>query len=230
MSDETNPKDLLGLRKPPLRLVPPALTLFVSRVMGLGATKYGPYNWRTKKVRQTVYLEAAMRHIQAALDGENLDPESGIWHEAHAAACMGIILDARACGCLIDDRPTPGPAARLIAELTEKEMVVESWHPTGVTVCVKEPNQGIPPEDQRPLCPKCGLGCCPNSSGHSVGPSWSDPLCDCCHCKNVRETGTTVPPEVRTCPRYHADGYDADCDCSSCEAIRGSVFNSGGRD
>jgi hypothetical protein len=118
MSD-TNPKDLLGLKKPPLRLVPAAFLLFVSRVMGLGAVKYGPYNWRTKKVRRTVYIEAAMRHLLCALDGEDLDPESGQPHEAHAAACMAIVLDALATGNLIDDRPEPGAAAELIAHLTE---------------------------------------------------------------------------------------------------------------
>ncbi len=121
MSDTTNPKDLIGLTKPPLRLVPPALMLYVSRVMGLGAKKYGAYNWREKQVRKTVYLEAALRHILQALDGENADPESGQPHEAHAASCMGILLDAAANGNLIDDRSAPGPASRLIAEMTEKK-------------------------------------------------------------------------------------------------------------
>ena len=118
--DEANPKDALGLKKAPLRLVPAALLLYVSKVMGLGAIKYGPYNWRTKKVKLTVYLEAAQRHILAKLDGQDFDPESKQPHEAHAAACMGIVLDAMATGNLIDDRPTPGAAARLIEELTEK--------------------------------------------------------------------------------------------------------------
>lgn len=118
--NETNPKDILGLKKPPLRLVPSALIIFVSRVMGLGAKKYGPFNWRSKKVRKTVYLEAAMRHLLQCLDGEDLDPESGCPHVAHVAACMGILLDAAATACLIDDRPKPGAASKLIAELTEK--------------------------------------------------------------------------------------------------------------
>ena len=114
-----NPKDLLGLKKPPLRLVPAAGIIYVSRVMGLGAAKYGPYNWRGNAIRYTVYVEAAMRHLLAALDGEEVDPESGQPHAAHAAACMMILLDAKATGNLVDDRPTPGAAARLLAELTE---------------------------------------------------------------------------------------------------------------
>jgi len=118
--DKTNPKDLLGLKKPPLRLIPPAAMLYESRVMGFGAQRYGPYNWRENKVRLTVYIEAAMRHLLAKLDGEDLDSESKMPHEAHARACMGIILDALATGNLIDDRPKPGAAATLIAKLTEK--------------------------------------------------------------------------------------------------------------
>lgn len=120
VTDTSNPKDLIGLKKAPLRLVPPALIIFVSKVMGLGAKKYGPYNWRDKKVRHTVYLEAALRHILSAMDGEDADPESGMPHEAHAAACMGIILDAKSLDGLINDRPRPGAASRLISDMTEK--------------------------------------------------------------------------------------------------------------
>jgi hypothetical protein len=119
MNDETNPKDLIGDTKPQLQLVPPALSICVSKVMALGAKKYGSFNWRTKKVRHSVYLAAALRHILQALDGEKIDPESGQPHEAHAAACMAILLDAKELGCLVDDLPPPGPAAKLIARLTE---------------------------------------------------------------------------------------------------------------
>lgn len=116
---ETNPKDLIGLTKPPLRLVPSALIIYASLAFAVGARKYGEYNWRTKKVRRTIYLEAAMRHILAALDGEDIDSESGVPHEAHAAACMGVVLDALATGNLVDDRPVKGAAAKLLKDLTE---------------------------------------------------------------------------------------------------------------
>jgi dATP/dGTP diphosphohydrolase len=120
MAEGVNPKDLLGLKKPPIRLVPPAGIVKVSRVFALGAKKYGPYNWRDYSVRYTVYLEAAMRHIMSALDGEEIDPESGQPHTAHAAACMLIVLDAATTGNLVDDRPKPGATARVIQELTEE--------------------------------------------------------------------------------------------------------------
>jgi len=120
-TDSTNPKDLLGACKPALDLVPSALMLRVSQVMKLGARKYGAYNWRTKKVRATVYIAAAMRHLLQLLDGENSDNESGQSHAAHAAACLAILMDAEATGNLIDDRPTPGPANKLIEQLTERK-------------------------------------------------------------------------------------------------------------
>lgn len=115
-----NPKDKIGLTKVPLRLVPPALMIEVSRVMQLGANKYGPYNWRENKVLATVYIEAALRHLLSYLDGETLDSESGASHLAHVAACMGILLDADAIGALDDNRPTKGAAAQLIAKYSRK--------------------------------------------------------------------------------------------------------------
>ena len=112
MSDDpTNPKDRIASAKPQLHLIPPAANLYEATVMELGAKKYGAYNWREKKVRYTVYISAALRHLAAALDGEELDSESGVPHTAHVRACMGILLDAKATGNLVDDRPPKGAAA-----------------------------------------------------------------------------------------------------------------------
>lgn len=119
--DGSNPKDLLGVLKLPLRYIPSPALAFLSKVMELGATKYGPFNWRKTKVKRTVYLEAAIRHILSALDGEDLDPESGQPHEAHAMACMAIVLDANATGNLIDDRFTPGVFGELVQKMQAKK-------------------------------------------------------------------------------------------------------------
>lgn len=119
MSDGTNPKDAAGSAKPQLHLIPPAAAIYEAKVMALGAAKYGAYNWRDKKVRLTVYISAAQRHMAQLLDGEDIDPESSQPHAAHVRSCMGIILDALATGNLVDDRPAPGVASRLIAELSK---------------------------------------------------------------------------------------------------------------
>lgn len=117
--DSTNPKDLHGMRKPRLGLIPPSALIHMAKAMQHGAEKYGSYNWRAKAVRSTIYVDAAMRHLARYLDGEDIDPDSGVPHIAHVAACMAVLMDATACGNLVDDRPVPGPASRLIEELTE---------------------------------------------------------------------------------------------------------------
>jgi len=117
--DTTNPKDLVGSKKPSMSFVPSGLLLAVSKVMQLGAKKYGAMNFRETPVRWTVYYDAAMRHLFQAIDGEEIDPESGQSHVAHAAASLGILLDAQASGTLIDDRPPKGPASKLIRKFTK---------------------------------------------------------------------------------------------------------------
>lgn len=119
MNEFVNPKDLLGVRKPPLHLVAPALVLWVSKVFGFSAERYGPYNWREKKVRLSIYLDAIERHLLAMQDGQQMDEESGLPHEAHIGANVAILLDAKATGNLVNDLTwKPGPASRLIKELT----------------------------------------------------------------------------------------------------------------
>lgn len=120
--DTTNPKDALGYSKPPIHLVPPVLELFASLAFKDGAVKYGPFNWRDKKVKWTVYYGAAKRHLASAFDGEDIDPISGVPHLAHAVACIAILLDAESTDCIIDDRPIKGASAKVINEYTEKKV------------------------------------------------------------------------------------------------------------
>ena len=121
--DNMNPKDVLGISKPRIDLIPPASLIYQSLAMGLGADKYGAYNWRSKKVKMTIYLAAAMRHILSILDGQDDDDESGSPHIGHALACLGILADAKETGNLIDDRPVKGVAAELIKKYTKKRTV-----------------------------------------------------------------------------------------------------------
>lgn len=115
---DVNPKDLVGGNKPSLHLIPPAASIQEAMVLRSGANKYGPYNWREHSIQATIYISATMRHLAAWQDGEDLDPESGFSHLAHARATLGILLDALSSGKVLDDRPTPGAAPRLIKEHT----------------------------------------------------------------------------------------------------------------
>lgn len=102
---DNNPKTVFGVSKSPLHLIPPPALLALADVFGLGARKYGAYNWRTKKVSASVYQAAALRHLLAWWDGEDLDAESRRTHLAHAMACCAILIDAEAHDALNDDRP-----------------------------------------------------------------------------------------------------------------------------
>lgn len=113
-----NPKTVFGAAKCPLHLVPPSAVQAEAWAFKLGAEKYGPYNWRDIPVTASTYLAAALRHIQAYQDGEDLDPESGRPHLGHARACLAILIDAGDVGALNDDRPSATARTRTHAETT----------------------------------------------------------------------------------------------------------------
>ncbi len=94
------------VNKPPLSLVPQALTYAAGRALGFGANKYAANNWR----RGMVWSQPAsglLRHITAWLEGEDTDDESGLNHLDHAAACLAflthMVSDERYKK--LDDRP-----------------------------------------------------------------------------------------------------------------------------
>lgn len=100
-----NPKDRIGVTKVPFHLVPSGPLADTALVMGGGAVKYGPYNWRSVGVNHTVYVSATIRHLTQHLEGQDLDAESGLPHLAHAAATCMILMDSIMCGNDKDDRP-----------------------------------------------------------------------------------------------------------------------------
>lgn len=116
---DNNPKTRFGIKKPSFRLIPGAAIVHEAVVFMLGAAKYGAFNWRKNQVSASVYVDAALRHIESWHDGEEVDPESGASHLAHARACLAIILDALETGNLIDDRPPAGVTSMLIARYAQ---------------------------------------------------------------------------------------------------------------
>lgn len=99
-----DPKGAAGSKKAPMWLLPPLALEQTAWVQGLGAKKYGPWNWRRSRVKASTYISAIMRHLQAWAQGEDLDPESAMSHLAHIAAGCNILMDAQATGTLDDDR------------------------------------------------------------------------------------------------------------------------------
>ena len=119
LPNDANPKDLLGVKKVPLNLLPAAGRIWGAKAMQDGARKYGPYNWRDKKIIASIYLDAIERHLLAFVDGEDLAEDSKVHHLGHIIADASILLDAIEGGFLIDDRPKAGPAAYLLKKLKE---------------------------------------------------------------------------------------------------------------
>jgi hypothetical protein len=117
----TNPKDLIGVTKPQLNLVPPSSKIYEALALQDGASKYGAYNWRANKVQLSIYIAALQRHVDQFWDGEDCAQDSGVHHLAHAKACLGIIIDCIETGNLIDDRPPKGTASALITKNTKKK-------------------------------------------------------------------------------------------------------------
>lgn len=104
-SPSADPKGAAGASKPQLQLLPPVFNRETAKALALGGAKYGPWNWRKNHVELMTYLGAMKRHIDAVLDGEDVDPESGAHHLGHVAAGCAIVLDAGSYGHLIDNRP-----------------------------------------------------------------------------------------------------------------------------
>lgn len=72
--------------------LPAAATEEVLRVLEYGAAKYTKANW-TRGMDWSRPLNAALRHQKAwFFDREDLDPESGINHLAHAIASLMFAL------------------------------------------------------------------------------------------------------------------------------------------
>ena len=84
--------------KPKLYLLPPKSILEVGKVLTYGAEKYDAENWRKVDDLQNRYTSAALRHIFAHMDGEQLDEETGLSHLAHAMCCLLFKLEDELLG------------------------------------------------------------------------------------------------------------------------------------
>jgi len=114
----SNPKDSIGVTKPPLSCIPCGPLFEIGAAMLDGSCKYGRHNYREIGVRASVYYDAMLRHIMKWWEGEDRDKDSGCLHLAHAAACAIILMD---CPDVNDDRPpvVGNPVDRVTALVKE---------------------------------------------------------------------------------------------------------------
>lgn len=102
---DTDPKLKSGKLKPGMDSVPPVSLLELGAVLDDGKKKYGAMNWRQTPIRASTYYNAILRHLFAWFDGEDLAEDSGLQHISHIMGNCAVMLDAKASGKLIDDRP-----------------------------------------------------------------------------------------------------------------------------
>lgn len=159
--DPANPKDKIGRTKAPLSLVPVTAIKEAALALFLGKTKYGRSNWRATPVYASIYFEALLRHAYRWWEGNNVDPEDGTPELGNAIACLCILIDAKVCGTLIDDRQFQGDNAAayinsdlgVMADLEAKYADKQPHHYTikdmvdGSGGIVSEANGGDPASD-----------------------------------------------------------------------------------
>ncbi len=115
---DTNPKDAIGAAKVPFSTVPARVIAETGLAMLEGALKYGRHNFRSAGVRASVYYDAALRHLTAWYEGQDIDPGSGLPHVVKAIACLVVLRDGQIQGNWNDDRPPPTPGD-WVGELNE---------------------------------------------------------------------------------------------------------------
>jgi hypothetical protein len=89
--------------KPRLELLPGAALEQIAEVLTFGANKYGAHNW-CRGARWGRYFAALLRHLFAWWRGEDLDPETGMSHLAHAGCCLLFLMEYQRNSWGTDDR------------------------------------------------------------------------------------------------------------------------------
>ena len=79
--------------KPRYGLLPPLALQEMARVLTHGAKKYDAGNWKHVPDSKRRYFDAAQRHLWAWKEGEQIDPESGKHHLAHALCCLTFLYE-----------------------------------------------------------------------------------------------------------------------------------------
>lgn len=89
--------------KPSIGLVPLRAMWEIAKVMSFGAQKYDRFNWKGG-IRYSRLYDAALRHLIQFIEGEDIDPESGLPHLAHAGCCITMLLEMTMDRQDLDDR------------------------------------------------------------------------------------------------------------------------------
>ena len=87
-TNRTNPSE----PKPDMDLFPPEAMFEIAAVFTFGRTKHGAHDWRNSRIPWGTLMSKALRHCFAWLGGDDLDPESGHSHLAHACCDLMMLI------------------------------------------------------------------------------------------------------------------------------------------
>jgi hypothetical protein len=182
---DTNPKEALGIRKVPMHVVPTKPLMALGLAMMEGGRKYGAHNYREMGVRFSTYYDAAMRHLMSWWEGEDIDPESGVFHVVKAMACLTVLMDSIYMNNYTDDRPIRYPngidmdsfnkaASSIIDAYPECK---KGYYQIGKTkIDTKnsdhELNKAIAEEQEKKVCEICGSPAFFRSTPESAGDGY----------------------------------------------------------
>lgn len=138
---ETNPKDVIGIKKVPLSTLSGQVLFEMGLGMLEGARKYGRHNYRAMGVSATVYYDAALRHLVAWWEGEDIDQDSGLNHITKAMTALLVLRDSMLVGNWIDDRPLQNPNGLDIISLNKKAKEIIEKYPDCVEPYIQKGKQ-----------------------------------------------------------------------------------------
>ena len=115
----SNPKDIVGIRKVSMSVLPTPVMWEVSLGMMEGALKYGRHNYRAIGVRASVYYDATQRHLTDWWEGQDIDPASNLNHITKAISSLTVLRDSMIRDNWVDDRP-PATDPAFLQELNDR--------------------------------------------------------------------------------------------------------------
>lgn len=114
-------------------LIEPQFLEGLAAILTLGATKYSAANWKNCPAPFERYYAALQRHLVAFAKDQRADPESGLSHLYHAAACLMFLAHFEAAGAF-DTEPADEPELTVEDVRAMERDPVDNWHvPVSVT-------------------------------------------------------------------------------------------------
>ena len=138
---DINPKDVNTNKKISYSCIPSIVIAELAVAMLEGARKYGRHNYRVTNILSSVYTDATKRHIDAYIEGEDIDKDSGLHHITKAIASLVVLRDSMIQNKIIDDRPPKSPKYWMEL-LNEKVEEIIKEHPDCKQVYIEGDQNG----------------------------------------------------------------------------------------